>query len=184
MAPVVRPGDLLTTRSTGWGGLMIRLGAAFRDKPNLVNHVAIIHHTDPSGTVWCIEGRPGGVGWRQATDYLASKWTVANASQPKNAAQRKQVCDGAVAMVGTDYDWQAIAADAGHAFGLDGIWQLRWGKGGQVPGQVVCSSLAAYLYAKARLDHPEGDRAVVPADWLTLWIENGWAGRPVTTEGT
>lgn len=174
----VAPGDLLCTRSSGWAGLLIRLGAAFRDRPNLHNHVAIVHHTDKEGTVWVIEGRPGGVGWRDAKDYLASRWTVANPAQPKTAKQRKTVCEGAQALLGTDYDWLAIVHDAAGAFGLDDAWKLRWGKQGEVPGHVVCSSLAAYLYAKAGLDHPEGEREVAPADWTQLWIEHEWASRP------
>jgi hypothetical protein len=181
VAGAVRPGDLITTRGKGLGSALIRFGAALGDKPNLVNHVAIVHHTDKAGTTWCVEGRPGGVGWRDATAYLASRWTISNADQPKNDRQRKTVCEGAVKMLGTDYDWAAIAADAGDPFGLGGLWQLRWGKAG-VPGQVVCSSFAAYLYAKAGLGHPEGERRVAPADWLALWIQRGWAARPVKTE--
>lgn len=174
----VQPGDLLLTRSKGWAGLLIRLGSAFRDQPNLINHVAIVHHTDKEGTVWVIEGRPGGVGWRDAKAYLASPHTVCNATQPKTATQRLDVAKGAKAMLGTEYDWEAIVQDAGAAFGLDKAWELKWGKAGTVPGQVVCSSLAAFLYAKAGLDHPEGGREVTPGQWLELWIEKGWCSRP------
>ena len=176
----LKPGDLLATRTkSGLGSFLIRLGAALRDRPNLVNHIAIVHHTDAQGTVWCIEGRPGGVGWRQAADYVADRWTICNAAQPKTATQRATVTAGATALLGTAYDWQAIAAAAAGAFGLDQAWELKWGKNGQVPGHVVCSSLAAWLYEKAGLEHPEGDREVAPADWVTLWIERGWAS-PVT----
>jgi hypothetical protein len=170
----IEPGDLIVTRGNGWGSFLIRLGAALRDRPNLINHVAIVHHTDAKGVTWCIEGRPGGVGWRQASDYLKSPYTISNAAQPKTLAQRKDVCAGAVAMLGTPYDWEAIAQDAAGAFGLDDVWQLKFGKAGSVPGHVVCSSLAAYLYASCELQHPAGDREVTPADWLALWIERGW----------
>lgn len=171
----IAPGDLLVTRSQGTGGFLIRLGAALRDRPNMVNHVAIVHHTDANGVTWCIEGRPGGVGWRDASDYLRSPYTVTNASQHKSPAQRVRVANGAVALLGTPYDWEAIAQDAAGAFGLDHVWQLRWG--GTVPGHVVCSSLAAWLYADANLGHPSGDREVTPADWLALWIERDWGSR-------
>jgi hypothetical protein len=181
MRHTVRPGDLLATRSSGWAAVAIRLGAALRDRPNLSNHIAIVHHTDAAGTTWCVEGRPGGVGWRDATAYLTSKWTVCNAPQAKSEKQRRQVCEGAEAMLGTEYDWQAIAADAGDAFGLPGVWQMRWRDRG-VPGQVVCSSLAAYIYTRAGLESPPGDRRVAPADWVNLWIERGWAERPARTE--
>jgi len=175
--PEVQPGDLLATRSGGWAGMMIRLGSAFRDQPNLHNHIAIVTHTDGAGTTWCVEGRPGGFGWKDAASYLNSKWTVHNRVQPKTLAQRHQVMAGAREMVGADYDWLAIAHDAAGAFGLDKVWKLKWGKDGEVPGQVVCSSAAAYLYAKAGLDHPGGDREVTPADWTELWVEKGWARR-------
>ena len=39
-----------------------------------------------------VEGRPGGAGWRDARDYLTSKWTLTNAAQPKTAEQRDAVC--------------------------------------------------------------------------------------------
>lgn len=171
-------GDLLLTRSEGRSGYLIRLGAAIRNKPNLANHVAIMHHADPKGRWWVIEGRPGGVGWRQATDYLSSPYTLCNVKQPKTGKQRQAVADGAEAMLGTAYDWGAIAQDAAGAFGLDKVWDLKFGKSGEVPGAVVCSSLAAYLYAQVKLDHPEGQREVEPADWLALWAEHGWASKP------
>jgi hypothetical protein len=176
----VFPGDLLATHSSsGWGSFMIRLGAAFRNQPNLANHIAIVMHTDKSGTLWCLEGRPGGVGWKDATEYMNSKYTLCNRVQPKTPQQRRIVTDGAKAMIGTAYDWEAIVADAGGALGqaLDKVWELKWGKTG-VPGQVVCSSLADYLYQKAGLVNPAKEREVSPADWVQLWIEKGWATRP------
>jgi hypothetical protein len=173
----VKPGDLLVTRSAGRAGYLIRLGAAIRNKPALVNHVAVMHHRDPQGRWWVVEGRPGGVGWRQAADYLRSPYTLSNAKQPKTDAQRTEVTAGAVAMLGTSYDWAAIAQDAAGAFGLDRVWTLDFADGG-VPGAVVCSSLAAYLYAKVKLVCPVGGREVEPADWLSLWAEQGWASKP------
>jgi hypothetical protein len=172
----VKPGDLLATRSGGWAGAMIRFGAAFRDQVNLANHIAIVHHTDNAGTCWVIEGRPGGVGWRDATAYLNSPYTVGNEKQPKTDAQRKIVTDGATALLGTEYDWQGIIHDAAGALGMD-LWKLKWGKTG-VPGQVVCSSLADYLYGKAGLENPPKEREVSPADWVDLWIRKQWASRP------
>ena len=78
-------------------------------------------------------------------------------------------------MIGTPYAWTAIAEDAGQAFGLKDIWARR-DKKGEVPGEVVCSSLAAYAYSKAGLDHPPGgDRNTTPGDWLSFLIERKWA---------
>jgi hypothetical protein len=154
-------------------GRLIRIGAAITDHPNLVNHVAIVHHTDKHGTTWCLEGRPGGVGWRDARDYLRSPWTITNSGQPKTTPQRESVQSYATAMIGTAYDWEAIAGDALDSFGipLKDAWQP--GPHG-VPGHVVCSSLAAYVYAKTGLAHPAGDRLVTPADWQQFLIENRW----------
>lgn len=177
LIPVVGPGDILAVRSPGWGPRLIRAGAGIRElitgtaEPNLDNHIAVVHHVDPHGSLWCLEGRPGGVGWRQADDYLKSPWTVHNALQPKTDAQRKIVCDTMKAMIGTPYDWEAIAADAAGAFGLEHVWEPTWH--GQVPGHVVCSSAAAYGYSKAVLKRPEpsGDgRETSPADWVSFCI--------------
>jgi hypothetical protein len=171
-----QPGDVLVTRSNSVFGRGIRIVAAIRDQPNLGNHVAIVHHTDKAGTTWCIEGRPGGVGWRDARDYLASKWTVTNAGQPKTPAQRKLVCDAVHAALGTPYDWQGgIAADAATALHLPDLWTEKWD--GAVPGHVVCSSLAAWAYSKGSLAHPVYDDLprTTPADWLQFVITRAWS---------
>jgi len=168
----VQPGDILAVRSGGLAGAAIRLGAALRDQVNLSSHIAVVHHTDEHGTVWALEGRPGGVGWRDARDYLASPWTVTNAGQPKTAEQRETVCATMLAMIGTAYDWEAIVADAAGAFGLAGIWHPAWD--GTVPAHVVCSSLAAYGYGKAGLECPKNGREVTPAAWVDLIMTNRW----------
>jgi hypothetical protein len=179
LTPVVQPGDILAVRTSGWAARLIRAGAGLRElvtgsaAPNLDNHIAVVHHTDPHGNLWVIEGRPGGVGWRQADDYLVSPWTVHNANEPKSEAQRSVVTATMKAMLGTPYDWGAIVTDAGDAFGLEHLWEPTWH--GQVPGHVVCSSLAAYAYSKASLYRPgsaSGTREVTPADWVTFLIEN------------
>ena len=175
MTPITaEPGDVLAVRSTGWAGRLIRLGAALRDQPNLNNHIAVAHHRDAKGTLWCVEGRPGGAGWRDARDYLASKWTLTNSAQPKTQEQRDAVCATMTAMIGTAYDFAAILADADHAFGLDSAWLPDF-KTGQVPGAVVCSSLAAYAYSKNGLQHPPGDdRQITPADWTSFVLTQAW----------
>lgn len=182
----VQPGDILAVRSPGPGGRLIRFGAAVKElitgtaEPNLDNHIAVVDHTDAHGTVWCLEGKPGGVGWRDATSYLTSPWTVTNTGQPKSVVQRAKVCKTVEAMIGTPYDWQAIVADAGEAFGLKDIWAQASGSG--VPGHIVCSSLAAYAYDRAALLAPSpADYAhVSPADWVAFIIEHRYQGPEVT----
>jgi hypothetical protein len=173
----LQPGDVILARSGGFAAAMIRLGAALRDAPNLQNHVAVAHHTDAHGTLWVAEGRPGGAGWRDAKAYLASPWVLTNAEQPKTGAQRQAVCDVMQAMIGTAYDWEAIAADAAADLHLDTAWLPAWN--GTVPGHAVCSSLAAYAYGKAGLHCPAGGRQVQPSDWDTFILTRAWeAGQP------
>lgn len=172
MTAAVQPGDVILARSGGLAAAMIRLGAALRDQSNLSSHVAVVHHADPHGTVWCVEGRPGGVGWRDASAYLVSPWVLTNAGQPKTAGQRAAVCATMQAMLGTAYDWEAIAADAASDLHLDTAWLPGWH--GTVPGHVVCSSLAAYAYGKAGLGCPAGGRTVQPSDWDQFILTRGW----------
>lgn len=169
----VRPGTVLVVRSGGWAGAAIRVGAALRGKPNLQNHVAVAHHTDAHGTLWCIEGRPGGVGWRDATSYIQDRWTLTNTNQPFTDLQGTAIAKQMEALLGTAYDWDAIAADALSDLGMtlpgwDSTWQ------GLVAGHVVCSSAAAYAYGKAQVPHPAGDRGCQPADWTQWILTQGW----------
>jgi hypothetical protein len=173
VTPPVQPGDVLLVRTGSIAGTFIRLGAALTGKPNLASHVAVLHHTDGHGTPWAIEGRPGGVGWRDARQYLTSAWELDNAAQPKTDLQRQRVCGTMEALIGTAYDWPGIVADALSALRirLPG-WDPSWH--GTVPGHVVCSSLAAYAYAKAGLPCPAGDRNVTPGDWDQFVLTKAW----------
>lgn len=171
----VAPGDVLVIRTGSLAAAMIRLGAALRGRPNLSNHVAVAHHKDAHGTVWCIEGRPGGAGWRDARAYLASPWLLTNAAQPKTPAQRKAVCDVMQAMLGTDYDWLAIMADAAEDLHIDLPWTPTWN--GTVPGHLVCSSAAWFAYARAGLPHPAGGRECQPSDWDQFILTRAWEAR-------
>ena len=65
---------------------LIRLGEAIEGKPNLANHVVIVHHQDAKGTWWGIEGRPGGVGYVDMARYLGTslvKYADSNAAEPR-----------------------------------------------------------------------------------------------------
>ena len=173
MAPKIEPGTVLVTRSGGIAAFFIRLGAALRGRPNLGNHVAVAHHTDDKGTLWVVEGRPGGVGWRDATAYLASTWTLTNVTQPLTDAQRAAICTQMESLLGSAYGWDAIAADALDDLGmaLPG-WDATFK--GQVAGHLVCSSLAAYAYGKAGVPHPPGGRRCQPGDWSEFVLRRAW----------
>lgn len=160
------PGDLLLVRTGGLAGRLIRLGAALRDQVNLDNHVAVVHHVDQSGTVWAVEGRPGGVGWVDASHYLNSRWGLNNARQDKTDEQREAIAKVVVGMLGTPYDWEGIVADAMTAIDAQALWGQDW-HGQGAPGHVVCSSLAAYAYDKVGLAWPREHsvRMTTPADW-------------------
>lgn len=181
MTPLAaEPGDVLLIRLAGFWARWIRVGAGVSDRPDDVNHVAVVHHTDPAGTTWCIEGRPGGVGWADATAYLDSPWSTDNTPQPKTAGQRAVVCRVMEALLGTPYDWEAVAfdgaGDAAAAAGLRLPWAPTWH--GTVPGHVVCSSAAAWAYTKAGLGAPGGGRECQPADWAAFITARRWEGVP------
>jgi hypothetical protein len=173
--PALLPGDVIAVRTPGWAAWAIRLGAALRGQPNLDNHIAVLHHFDAGGIPWFLEGRPGGVGWRDGRSYMDSKLAVANISQPKTQLQRAAVCKTMLAMIGTPYDWAAILDDGAMAFGLPDIWKSD--ASGVVPGAVVCSSLAAYAYDKNGLKAPDpADYAhVTPGQWTAFILAQGWA---------
>lgn len=167
-------GDIVVVRDNSWAGFMIRLGAALRNKPNLGNHVAIMHHyTD--GVPWGIEGRPGGVGWVDMRKYLSSKWTVSNSAQPINVGQANLIAKTCEVAIGTPYDWEAIAADIFEILHIRDLFVENW-KGQGVPGHVVCSSLAAWAYGNCGVAHPDvgNERLVSPGDWSEFIIEKGW----------
>lgn len=173
-APAVQPGDVLAIRTTGAPAWLIRFGEFIHGQPDLSNHIAVVDHTDPAGVLWCIEGRPGGVGYHTAGAYLESAALLTNANQPKTPEQRAAVTATMKALLGTPYDWEAIVADALTDLGmhLPG-WDPSWH--GDVPGHVLCSSLAAFGYAKNGLTCPLGDRGVQPSDWDAFILDRAWA---------
>jgi ribonuclease HI len=172
-------GDVLVVGSgKGWAARMIRVGQALRGQPCTGNHVAILHHfTD--GVPWALEGRPGGVGWVDARRYLRDKRTVTNVEQPKTTEQRAALAEVSKGLIGTKYDWQAIADDALESLGLQRLWTEDWDAKG-VPGQVVCSSFAAWAYSKVELAHPRigHERRVFPSDWSEFCFDSLWLKPP------
>lgn len=171
----VQIGDVLAVRTPDLGGELIRLGAAMLDKPNLENHIAVMHHMDHDGTWWAIEARPGGVGWTDATRYLNNQYTLTNRNQTKIYDQRIRIAAVIESMLHTPYDWPAIAADALTDLHLDELWASKnWGD--QPPAHVVCSSLAAWAYMKCGLAYPTIKPSAIsriqPADWTEFILTN------------
>jgi hypothetical protein len=169
----LKPADILAVRTSGWAADAIRLGQALQDKPNLSNHVAIMHHW--LGDVpWGLEGRPGGVGWVDLRHYLADHNTLNNCGQPgRTGTDRAWVAGKAEAMLGTKYDWEAIADDTLRAFRMDDLWAKDWH--GQAPGHVVCSSFAAFLHKLKGWARPAcPDRDTEPGDWDSFILAGGY----------
>jgi hypothetical protein len=170
-------GDVLCTRTPkGWPAFLIRLGAALKDDPSTVNHVIVVHHKDAAGTLWGIEGRPGGVGWVDVRHALRQPYTLSNSEQPKDEVQRTAIATAAEALIGTPYDWTGIGLDAMRAIHAPELWASKWGKDGVAPAHVVCSSMADWLYDHVGLASPgaQYDRTVTPGDWARWIMEKGW----------
>lgn len=171
---ILQPGDILAVRGTGWAATAIRLGAALTGRPNVANHIAVMHHW-LNGVPWGLEGRPGGVGWADLRAYVASPWTMNNCAQPgRSTTARAAMAANAQRMLGTQYDWEAIADDTLRAFRMPDLFGCTIG--GTVPGHVVCSSYAAFLYERAGWAHPMvPDRDCEPADWTEFVITHGYS---------
>lgn len=174
MTPRVDVGDVLVVATgNSVAAKLIRIGEVLRGQTSLDNHVVVVHH-QTDGVWWGIEGKPGGVGWADVRRYLANPRTTSNVDQPKSSGQRNHVADSAVAMLGTPYDWNAIANDAVVSIGIRHLFRQNW-QGNGVPGHVVCSSFAAWLYADAGLAHPSSElRYTFPSDWTDFCLDRAW----------
>lgn len=171
-------GDVLVTREGPWiVSALIRLGAWMTGRPAFCNHAIIVHHQDEQGTLWGLEGRPGGVGWRDLTGPLSWTLTNANNEQPKTEEQRYLIAVASEALLATPYDWNAIQDHVKEALRL---WSPRgpveW-TDDEVPAHVVCSSFADWAYEKVGLKNPGGNaitRMTSPGDWDRFMMEKEW----------
>jgi len=165
---------------------MIRVGEALEGKPAVANHVAIITHRDSLGRWIGIQGEPGGVGLVDCTPWLSDSRTRSNHAQPRDTgAPLAFFLASAAKSVGVNYDWVGIAEDGLDALHAENLAALidhlyRWpASHGQLPGEVVCSSLAAMLYDLPQVGwaHPDlGDeRKCEPADWWDWSDRQLWA---------
>ncbi len=171
--PIGEPGDVYAIRTGGKAAGLIRFGSGLLGKPNLSNHIAVVHHVTGS-TKWAIEGKPGGVGWVDCARYAQSPYLLTNVEQPKTSVQRSLICATLEGMLGTPYDWPGIAQDALADLHLPDLWAEKWG--GVTPGHVVCSSLAAWAYAKGGCAAPKtADMAhIQPSDWDEFILTKAW----------
>jgi hypothetical protein len=162
---------------------MIRFGEMLIGEDDLENHIAVLDHIDNNDTWWAIEGRPGGVGWRDATAYLASEWTLSNQGQPLTFKQRDDICKSMRGLLGVPYDWTAISQDALRDLHLPDLWGEKWHD--QAPAHVVCSSVAAYVYRTHGIDSPATtDTAhIQPADWADFIMRNHYQFPPPAQTG-
>lgn len=183
------PGDVLAVSAGPWWcRKVIELGERMRGLPaadDRVDHVAIVTHLDSQGRWMGIAGQPGGVGPCDCTPYLQAPLTRTNFWQPKPAEGSPEMnafLASCAKSLGIAYDWISIAEDGLDALHLhdlsdwiDPLW--RWpGPGGQLPGHVVCSSLAAALYEKAGWPHPDigSERICEPAAWWGWNDQHQW----------
>ena len=186
------PGVVLAVwTSSSTAANLIRAGEALMGKPAVANHVILITHRDPKGRWIGIQGQPGGVGLADCTLFLADPHTRGNydqvaamaASHPSFGTELDTYLASCARSVGVRYDWVGIAEDAAlslHLADLAGaLNQLyRWpAEHGQVPGGLVCSSLAAWQYENAGWPHPDTgtERTCEPAGWWDWSDRHLWA---------
>lgn len=176
------PGMVLAVHTAGMFAEGIRMGSVLIDETSAQNHILVLHHQDTvTGRWWGIEGRPGGVGWRDASDYLSNVATVSNQHQPLDTGQQALVCSTMQQTLGTPYDWDAIMQDAARDLHLPETWagtHENWNNvRGSVPAHVVCSSVAAWAYRQASAEYPRQVdlRHTQPADWVQFILANNYA---------
>jgi hypothetical protein len=180
-----QPGDVLAVVGGGLGGYLISVGQAIAGKPSLGTHVVIVTHQDVKGRWIGIDGRPGGVALADCTPYLTDSLVRSNYLQPRDNSkgQLTVFLAGCAKSLGIAYDWVGIAEDVSQVIApdlsadIDELWRWPTYKG-QLPGHVVCSSLAAMLYDLPQVgwQHPDlgKERACEPADWWAWNDSAGW----------
>ena len=184
MIETIGAGDVLAVNTgNALVSELIRFGAAIEGKPNIANHVVVVHHKDQRGTWWGIEGRPGGVGYVDMAKYVDTplvKYANSNSAEIRTDEQRSTIAKAAEGLLGVGYDWVGgIACDALDSLRLAGLADLVdqwWGwkdpeNPNERPAHVVCSSLAAWVYLNLGLARPQirDEELCMPADW---WVFN------------
>lgn len=186
------PGVVLAVwTGTSLADNLIRAGEALLGKPAVSNHVVIVTHKDAKGRWIGIQGQPGGVGLTDCTRYLTDTRTRGNygqiaalaASRPAFSTELVTFLASCAASLGVRYDWVGIAEDTAAALRLNVLREAlnqvyKWPAGhGQMPGEMVCSSLAAWQYEHAEWPHPDpgSERTCEPAGWWDWSDRRLWA---------
>lgn len=189
---LARPGVVLAVwTSSSMPANLIRAGEALMGKPAIANHVILVTHTDAKGRWIGIQGQPGGVGLVDCTRFLADPHTRGNydqvsamaTSRPAFATELTTYLASCAASLGIGYDWVGIAEDTAAALRLsilrDALNRVyAWpAPHGQMPGEVVCSSLADWQYENTGWPHPGAgsERLCDPADWWDWSDRRLWA---------
>ncbi|HLI39616.1 MAG TPA: hypothetical protein VKV80_20085 [Streptosporangiaceae bacterium] len=148
------PGMYVCVKTRGFPAWVIRMATRSR-----VNHAFIV--ADDQGGI--IEARPGGVRRGSLAAY-AGAYAAADTAEPVTGAQRAVVAAKAESMLGTGYNFPAIAG-----IGLEDIgwhWRLLM-RIARADRDVMCSQLVAACGEAAGLDwlcgKPSPDQ-VTPAD--------------------
>jgi hypothetical protein len=172
-------GDVLVTGNPNPSlvARILRIGDRLHGGSGLGEHVIVAHHRDDAGTWWGIEGRPGGVGWRDLTQVVTWPRVWANTAQPRTAEQRYLIAVACERMLDVAYDWTAITADARQAFNLWHVFCSKEWEDGEVPAQMVCSAFADWAYEEVFLPNPGGTkrtRYTLPGDWHRFITTSAW----------
>lgn len=199
-AAQIGPGDIIVTlEGKAPFSHLIRFGAWLRRQSPKVDHVIGVHHYGPPAGQpdgrprwWGIEGRPGGVGWRDLTKVLARKNSWSNAGQIAAESHRWQPSGWIPAteqetrfllatyferLLKIPYDWEAIGAHARVALRAHHIRKLREWREGEFPAEVVCSSGMDAAMEEVHLTNPGGNavtRLTSPAQFLTFFLDAPW----------
>jgi hypothetical protein len=186
MAITPSPGDVLAVVQPGLFGKVIQVFERLQGKPDIANHVVIVSGQDAQGRWIGVQGKPSGVGMVELSVYLNDSRTRSNHDQPRpnNANQLASVLASEAKSLKIGYDWVGIAQDAldtvhlyDFAEDLNPLWAWPDPEGGSLPGHVVCSSLASWLYESVGWAHPKegADRTCEPADWWSWSDKKQWA---------
>lgn len=181
------PGDVLAVwTSNAWFNDLIRFGYALRGKTSVANHVALITHQDVHGRWIGIQGQPGGVGLVDVTHWLSDSRTRSNHAQPKpnTKGELTAYLAACAKAIGIRYDWVGIGEDAladldvpDLSAEVNRLWEHQVADG-HLPGEVVCSSLAAAVYCLPQVDwaHPDlgTERLCQPGDWWNWSDQHAW----------